>query len=332
MLMDDFRRNAKGFLFIGDPHAASHKIGRRKDDYTSSVLGKLEAAAFVCEAESLIPVILGDLLHTNDDSEIKFLNRLFRVLKQFPTVPLVLEGNHDRGQLTCLSDQDVLQLLSQTGTVEMTGHGLVGEFLFEGALKPVRLWAVPHGKEIPDALPPFDGQTVMVTHHDLAFGSTYPGAIELKAVKGCDMVVNGHMHDTKKSVHHGDTWWHNPGNIEPLSIDLAGHIPRVWKWAPGQDVSALEGIDLPHAADIFDLAGLLVKASEADEAVRDLPEAESQFVKLLMDHAESEAGKTEDRSVLMDDLHAVLEAQNAPDAVRKLILAVTSSAALPDAA
>lgn len=329
MRTDDFRSNARGFLFIGDPHVASHKIGRRKDDYTQSVLSKLEAAAFVCEEENLIPVILGDLMHTNDDSEIKLLNRLTRVLQQFPTTPLVLEGNHDRGQLTQLSDQDVLQLLSLTGTIELTGRGLVGVFHFKEAQKPTRLWACPHGTELPSALPDFDGDTVMVTHHDLAFGSSYPGATELKPIEGCAMVVNGHMHDTKKPVLQGETWWHNPGNIEPLSIDLADHVPRVWKWVPGQDFSVLEGVDLPHGSDIFDLAGLLVKASDADEAVSSLPDAESQFVKLLLDHNESEAAKTSDASVLLDDLQTVLEAQNASDAVRKLVMALSTSVAQP---
>jgi hypothetical protein len=314
-----------GLLFIGDPHVCSTSIGRRKDDYTKSVLGKLTAAAVLCHEKHLIPVITGDLMHRNDDSAIRMLNGLMRVLKSFPVPPIVLEGNHDR-ELTELSDSDVLMLLAQTGVVRLTGTGLVEVFDFEGAAEEVRLWACPYGAAIPGSLPAFKGKTVLLTHHDMAFGSAYPGAAPLSRVEHCDMVVNGHMHDTKKSVLVGDTWWHNPGNIEPLSVDLVAHIPRAWEWRPGQDTGALLGHELPHRTDVFDMAGLVVLASDAEDSVKSLPAVESSFAAMLDEQSTTEAARTADKSVLVEDLAAVLDAQNASDPIRKLMFALAAGA------
>lgn len=315
-----------GFLFIGDPHVCSTRIGRRKDDYTSSVLDKLDQAAALCAELRLLPIITGDLLHRNDDSEIRMLNRFTRTLKRFPVPPIVLEGNHDRGR-TKLSDDDVLQLLAENGLVRLTGEGEVEVFDLAGSVKPTRLWACPYGAEIPTSLPSFDGATVMLTHHDMAFGSAYPGAAPLTSVTNCDMVVNGHMHDTKESVYVGATWWHNPGNIEPLSVDLASHVPSVWSWVPGQSVSSLTQHALQYEVDVFDLGGLEVPASAPDLAVATLPAMESSFARMLVEQSTNEAGKTEDMAVLMEDLQQVLSAQNASDAVRKLMMSLTATAA-----
>lgn len=306
-----------GFLFIGDPHLSSTRIGRRKDDYAASVLGKLERCAEICRERNLIPLCLGDFFHRNHDSEIRMLNRLARTLKKFPVPVISLWGNHDMGQ-SAPSDEDVLTLLSETGLVVLTGAGEVGVFTLGGV--PVRLWACPYGEAIPKALPDTDGSTVMLTHHDLAFGGSYPGALPLHDVQNCDMVVNGHMHDTKPSLQVGRTHWHNPGNIEPLSVDLAGHIPRAWEWSPQQGVAALSGIDLPHVQDVFDMAGLQVAAASEAAVLETLPTQESSFAKLLSAQAENEAARTDDGAVLREDLETVFGTQNASESVRRLLL------------
>lgn len=317
----------RGFLFLGDPHVCSTKVGRRKDDYLSSVLTKLEAAADLCRERQLLPIITGDLMHRNDDSNVRMLNRLTRALKKFPVAPVVLEGNHDR-EMTELSDSDVLMLLAQTEVIRLTGTGLMDVYEFEGASKAVRVWACPYGADLPNRLPDFDGLTVLLTHHDMAFGSAYPGAQPLKPIDNCSFVVNGHMHDTKKSVQQGDTWWHNPGNLEPLSVDLANHVPQAWEWTPDMDTSALMGHPLPHGTDLFDLAGLEVAPSKASDAVAELPAVESSFAAMLAEDNHTDAAKTEDRSVLIEDLTSVLEAQNASEEIRRLMLALAADTSL----
>lgn len=320
----------RGFLFVGDPHVSSGRIGRRKDDYTASVLEKLERSAEICHERQLVPVCLGDLFHRNGDSEIRMLNRLTRVLKKFPVPMLTLVGNHDMGQTT-LGDEDVLTLLGETGVVTLVSTGLVGLFLFEEADEPVRLWACAHGAPIPHELPPTAGTSILVTHHDLAFGGSYPGAAPLQSIAHCDMVVNGHMHDTKPTAVHGGTHWHNPGNIEPLSVDMAGHIPKVWEWLPSQGPGQLLGIALPHAAEVFDMAGLQVAAASEADVSASLPTQESSFARLLTAQSQTEAARTDDGAVLLEDLETVFGTQNASESVRRLLLGLASTVTTPTA-
>lgn len=316
-----FLASARGFLLIGDPHVCSSRPGRRKDDYLASVLAKLRECAALCTLHNLVPVVLGDLLHRNDDNSLKMLNRLTRVLKLFPVPPIVLEGNHDKEQ-TELTEADALALLALNGVVHVaTTSGVIGVFNFGG--KMVRLWGCPYGQVIPSDLGEFDGQTVMISHHDMAFGSAYPGATELSEVLHCTMVVNGHMHDTKKPVLVGGTWWTNPGNIEPLSVDLADHVPCAWEWAPGMAAGALNPHQLQHGVDLFDMGGLQVVAATGDEAVVSMEAAASKFAAMLSE-ASVDAEKTDDASVMLQDLDAVLAASGVSDATQKLMQAVAA--------
>jgi len=315
---DDLR----GLLFIGDPHVSSKKIGRRKDDYLASVLGKLQACAEICNEHHLVPVILGDLFHRNDDSNLVMLNRLTRVLQSFETVPLVLEGNHDKEQ-TEASDSDALTLFAQTGVVRVLSQsGQSQVFNFQGTA--VRLLAFPYGSSFPRMVGHFEGTTWAISHHDLAFGSAYPGSSALQEIAGCDAVVNGHMHDTKKSVQMGATWWHNPGNIEPLSVDLAGHVPMAWKWVPGQPVDRLEGLALPHGTDLFDLTGLQVQAAEGAEIVEAYAPAASEFAQLLSTQSALDASRTDDATILLEDLNEVLEIAGVSESSKQLMQALAA--------
>lgn len=309
--------NFEGLLYIGDPHASSQRIGRRKDDYTASCLGKLSEAAKISREQKLYPVILGDLLHRNGDNKMTFLNALVRVLKEFACVPLVLGGNHDKGQ-TELSDEDALTLLRITGVVDVLDDPADVRFL-SLAGHSVRLIGIPYGAAIPASVGDFEGTTFAITHHDLAFGSAYPGSQPLFEMQGCDAVVNGHMHDSKSSVQMGQTWWHNPGNIEPLSVDLMHHIPRVWSWRPGQPTSELKPHVLPHELDVFDLTGLHVQAAGSDESVAEMAPLASEFATLLSSENAMDAGKTDDASILFEDLTAVLEVANVSDAAKSFM-------------
>lgn len=320
--LTDVLFDPQGFLFIGDPHVSSKKVGRRKDDYLTSVLDKLESCASLCREHQLVPVILGDLFHRNDDSHLGMLNRLTRVLKAFPLSPLVLEGNHDKEQ-TEASDADALTLLAQMGVVQVLSRaGDALSFSFSG--HAVRLLTYPYGASLPRLVESFDGVTFAITHHDLAFGSTYPGSIPLQEIAGCDAVINGHMHDTKQPVQVGSTWWHNPGNIEPLSVDLARHVPRAWKWVPGQPVDALEGLALPHGSDLFDLTGLQVQAAEGAEIVEAFAPAASEFAQLLSSQTAMDAGRTDDATILLEDLNDVLEISGVSELSKQLMQALAA--------
>lgn len=315
--------NFKGLLFIGDPHVCSKRVGRRKDNYLDSVLGKLDFCAQYCCEHQLYPIVLGDLFHRNDDNNLVMLNRLIQILKKFPIPPVVLEGNHDK-EMTTLTERDSLSLLALTGVVRVINDpGLIDSISIDGVT--LNLHGAPYGSPLPEKLDAADDWAinVLVSHHDLAFGSSYPGALPLKEIKGALMVVNGHMHDTKKSVQIGETLWHNPGNIEPLSVDLAHHVPKVWHWAPGQG-NQLEGVLLPHGADLFDLTGIAIEAHDNPaEAVRAIIE-ESQFAKELSLDAADDAARTDDLSILEEDLSAVVAASAVSEATALLLTGLFS--------
>lgn len=313
-----------GLLFIGDPHVSSRRVSRRKDDYLSSVLNKLEACAQLCRERRLQAVITGDLFHRSNDNDLPMLNRLVAVLQMFPSKPIVVEGNHDKGQ-SSLGAADALHLLAVTGVVEVAATpGLFCEFNLEGVR--VLLHAYPHGCDIPHevSLPGQGAQqrylAVAVTHHDLAFGSAYPGALALKEVPGLAMVVNGHMHATKPPVQVGETWWHNPGNIEPLSVDLRDHVPCAWEWAPSLGVSSLRPHELPHDKDVFDLTGLRVEAGDAGVAVSALAQ-KSLFAEIMQEQTSSalQAERTDEAAILREDLEFVLEAAGVSQAAQALL-------------
>lgn len=316
----------RGILFIGDPHVYSARPGRRKDDYLSSVLDKLTKASEVCWERSLLPVILGDLFHRAKENHLPTLARLFEVLGHFPLQPLVLGGNHDKtGSL--LQDADALALFAQTGVIEVLDGPCRAWRTIETAEGPIQLWGAPYGAEIPDVIESEgDGPVVLVTHHDLAFQGAYPGAQLLKEIRGCGMVVNGHMHFTTPSVKKGGTWWHNPGNIEPISVDCREHKPAVWAWEAGASCEALERIDLPHNPDCFDLTGISVEAADAASAVAALPE--SQFAELLsQDEWLGAAAVENDGEAFLEDLTAGLEEIEAPEPVRAILMTLASGAA-----
>lgn len=305
----------KGFLFIGDPHCSSKRVGRRQDDFASSVLAKLEACAFYCAENGLQALITGDLFHRSDENSLTLLNRLIRVLRKFPTKPITLDGNHDKAT-TVLEDTDALKLLQNADAIKVASEpGLFETFDIEGSL--VGLYVCPNGYELPDALIGDAPTKVLMTHHDMAFASSYPKSIPLKEISGCNMAVNGHMHDTKPSVKVGGTWWHNPGNIEPLSVDLRNHVPCAWSWAPSQGVADLVPYKLPHAEDVFNLTGLQVEAASPEEAVANALELEKaaqtsvagtigQFASLLESDSSLDADRTDLAAILNEDIAELL--------------------------
>ena len=320
------RTKTGGFLFIGDPHISSRRVGRRQDDYLSSVLEKLTACAQICELYELTPVILGDLFHRNDDNSLSMLNRLIGVMRLFPVTPIVLEGNHDK-ERSILSDNDALMLLHQTGVVRVAiSSGLFDTFLIDDV--PVNLLMAPYGTELPNSAPHgVEGFNVLITHHDMAFGSSYPGSQPLKAIRGVPMVVNGHMHDTKDMEIEGETHWHNPGNIEPLSVDLADHVPCAWQWSPALGPGKLEPHRLPHGTNLFDLTGIKIEAAEDAEASVVKVLENSEFAELLSSDNSMDASRTDDASVLGEDLEEVLSLSTVTAATQMLLRSLAKSVA-----
>lgn len=313
-----------GILWIGDPHGSSRAPGRRIDDYAFSVLGKMAEAARISHAHNLQPVILGDLFHRSGENDLKFICAFMDCIRGFKYVPLVLEGNHGKAELrtTAADAEHLLDLARAIRLMRLRGaeplgetdlpvffeesvgaqqeHVLPVEVAFDNGTRAL-LIPLPHGIRIPETVEAYLSSTavdekttvIAVTHHDLAFKGAHPGAKPLTEIRGVHMLVNGHLHNTMPSRKLGEMVAHNPGNIEPLSVDLIDHKPCVWVWRGGDPSLDLTPFELAHKREVFSLQGRMVTAATAAEAAEAVQDAtKGKFAQLLVQ------AKAEQTSVL----------------------------------
>ena len=341
---------AAGILLVGDPHLASRRPGRRRDaDFVATSVGKLRAAIEIANARRLVPVILGDIVDLGDANEMRLLVGMTRTLRSAWTVPFYNRGNHTltierRSIHQVETDRHTISLLTEAGTLRaMTGDGSP-DLLVRTADGDVAVGAVAYGRAIParaDASWAFAGEAmkVLVTHHDLSFpGRPIPGSAPLKRIAGIDLVVNGHVHDRRPPVLSGKTWWFNPGNILRLSIDLEGHVPTVYALGPGEAVAGrdealpygLSGHAIAHDPDAFDHTGMLVEPAGPGQATIEATpsEAGSAFVSILQ--SEVSAPRTEDGSVLDEEIGRICEEREVPDDVRSIVAELAHEARDPN--
>ena len=311
-----------GVLVIGDPHVGSRRPGRRKDAvWPQAVLGKLERCVTIANERQLAVVILGDLFDRPVETDEALKNQLIRVLKGFRHRPIVNVGNHDI-QHTMLTDSDSLALLGLCDVVDVIATSApVTEFQI--GTRRIGIGMTPYGQTIPtDARGSFAGVDLHAwfTHHDIAFDGGYPGAVPPFAVEGCDVLINGHIHKTQKSVLAGRTRWMNPGNITRQSVDLVDHVPRAWIL---DGSGALEPQALPFENNVFDLTGRVVEAADGSDVAR---EVESAFVTLLQAESSTELKRSGDGSIVRDEIEAKFAADDTSDAVRAIVRSLLGEA------
>lgn len=317
---------AKGILFIGDPHISSNRPGRRKDaSWPAPILAKLERCVEVANERELVPVFAGDIFDEPIERNEALKTRIARLMKRFWMLPITNVGNHDISG-SRLSDADSLAYLAVCDGIDAVAvSGAVCVIDVDG--RKVGLGMTPYGQEIPRSVEgAFDGiakgvdSVIWVTHHDIAFQENYPGAVKPFPIVGCDVVLNGHVHNLKTAERVGKTTWRNLGNINRKSADLIDQEPQAWAIAWD---GAATGIALPHDKDVFDMTGRLVQAASAPAVVK---VEESVFVTLL--HAESagQMAQSADGSVLMEEIDAKCERDKTSPAVRAIVLALLREA------
>lgn len=308
-----------GFLFIGDLHLASGKVGRRIDDYASAVLNKMSQAARICKEQNLYPVFLGDLFHRPRENSIELLARVMSGMREFRVAPPVLAGSHDRTE-SWFTDKDAAKLLASAGVLTLVDKpGKVLTLDIKG--EKVNLWATPAGCRIPDSIPVEPNtRNIMITHADFDFNGMYPDAQELKEIEGCDMLVNGHMHTPAPMVLKGRMACHNPGSVSRPSIDLKKHQPVVSVWTPAHGIS-LTAESLKVAEHVFDLTGKEVFAAAPGELKAALPKGLrlSSFASKLRSTDALEAGRTDDGSVLLEELDAYFDMFEKPGVLKNYL-------------
>lgn len=310
----------KGILFIGDMHLSSGRVGRRLDDYAEAGLAKLKQAAQICRDEKLFPVSLGDLFHKAKENDLPLLSKTMSVLREFPTVPLMVAGSHDKTE-SWFTEKDAAKLLQDAGVLTLLDTpGLALSLDIDGRI--VTLWATPAGSLLPARVkaPTPDSFNIMVTHHDFDFKGMYPGAHELKEIEGCSLLVNGHMHTPVPPVFRGQTHCHNPGSSMRVSVDQKNQQPAVSVWTPTHGVN-LERRHLKHQAHVFDLTGKEAYPASEQELKSALPSAPrlSSFAAKLRGDTNLAAGRTDDGAVLIEEIDKYFRLFEKPAVLKKYI-------------
>lgn len=336
----------KGLMFIGDPHVWSHRPGRRRDEsYLDTIIKKILAAAKISNETQTWPLILGDLFDKPHDHDPRMLIPLSKALQAFDRKPMTLVGNHDKNE-TRLTAKNALRLLEVTNQIEVLDEpGFWGKINLEdekGNTHAVVIGGTPYGCQLVNQLDQLariedsssekirtetGAETVVwLTHDDLAFDGAYPNSQPLIEIEGVDILVNGHMHGTKKPVAVGQTSYYNPGNISRMSVDMADHVPQVWTWTPfenpgmpsnqGLRVPELKGHPLPHqrGQDIFDFEGRHAQANGIDETPS--PEL-SAFVALIKQDAVVE--RTDEALLVQGALAQIWETQKTPEGAQIIL-------------
>lgn len=320
-----------GLLFIGDPHLWSKGPGKRldRDIFASVVLNKMQQIVDIAIKHNLYPIILGDLFHTHHENDIDMLTKLARILKKLKEPCATIEGNHEKSQ-TKLSDCVAVSLLREAGVLyTLEKSEIWAKFTFNDG-KECYVGSTPYGDKIPTEvnLPKNeknpDTPIIWLTHHDLDFGDSYPGVIPVKEIKGVNMLVNGHIHKTKKHMKVGKMMAHNPGNITRLSTDCKDHVPSVWQWKPEQNFE-LEPIVLVFEKHVFDLIGKQIKATESPTMVTEeiTPQQSSKFVEKMHEHMkERDPLKTDDGVYVKENIKALAKAMNLDNEFMKDIISI----------
>lgn len=299
-----------GFLFFNDTHIASSRPDRRKDDYTQATLAKLDFIISEANARRLVPMCTGDLLDVARERDDSIKTRIQRILaKCWTRAGIINPGNHDM-EGGRLSDKDSLAIIGTSGLIRVPrDSGAVDTFIIHsetGNSYRMGVGATPYGQTIPDDVSGMFaadvGGVVWMTHHDLAIGGTYPGAIPLKEIKGCLAVFNGHMHDAKPAEQCGETWWMNFGSVARTSVSAINHVPMAWVFRPDME---MEPIGIPHTKNVFNLTGRLIRAAGLDDAdilpADELDERKSVFVSLLMGTG-VDSGRTDSAVFIKEEL------------------------------
>lgn len=308
---------ANGLLFVGDPHQSSKKPGSRTDEnFSQTIASKLHQARQIAKDNKLIFVCLGDLFDKDNDTDAAMLSStILSLRKEVQDLDAyTIIGNHEKRMVDFSYDTSLGIILSTGHLKEIKNNEI--SFIVESTLNGEPFYTAVGGTyydqiipdDIRDIVPPGVHEVVWVTHHDLTFdGKQYPNTIEPKEILGCHMVVNGHIHSERKPKKVGDTIYYNPGNITRRSIDTHDHIPRVWKYTPGN--SMLSPIQLEYKKDVFDWTGRRVHASNKLET-------ENSFVSLMINEIDNNSN---DADKFLKRMQDHLESIKADDFVKNYL-------------
>ncbi len=226
---------ANGLLFMADPHFAATPPGQRLEGYTGQILDKVAAGLAHCRAETLVPVILGDLFHwprENPNSLLVALIELFRPCAG-SLRPWVLVGNHDKYQARYTPDVS-LAVLEAAGVVTVVSE-CGPQFRLRAPGGRALVGGSPDFTPIPDAFSGEPGETVIwITHHNIGFPDYQDKPIRIRPIPGVDWVLNGHIHRPQPQQLAGTTRWVNAGGLTRMQFTHGNRErqPAALIWTP----------------------------------------------------------------------------------------------------
>ncbi len=288
-------------LIFGDLHIADKPPGGRVDDYTQTMLGKLEQIAHLASNYGVKYTIgLGDIFHVKQPNRVShaLTQALISGFNDFPSIPLIVPGNHDLGPdgLDSLTRQP-LGTLVRASAVKLlltikdsrTGVWLVP--------RPYNAAAEGVHNDQPD--PSYYSLTVnelaeihknpSVPVIGLAHGSIVgPGDSRPYPYVNIDKIPNlnqydaffaGHLHECLGVTQVGKTTFANPGSIGRTRRDMASYARTVEVLIVTVDSDGLkvEEVPLPGVAPALEVFG----AREVEEGVELQDDEIAKFVEML---------------------------------------------------
>ncbi len=236
---------ARGILFIGDPHLASRVPGFRRDDYARAVLAKLRWSLDYARNNHLVPAILGDIFHYPRDNANWLLGELIGLLAGRDV--LTIFGNHDYNDSTLGPDDsfaviDAANVWRRVDLVPWRGT-IAGRAVVVGGTS--------HGDPLPKSFdrPAPNAVVLWMTHHDIRVpGYEEAARINPKHIPGVDLVINGHIHRNLDDVDASGTIFKTPGNIARVNRSDASeaHVPSVLQVLITPDAINTQRIPVPH--------------------------------------------------------------------------------------
>jgi hypothetical protein len=309
------RLSANGVLMVGDPEIGSRRPGRRRDsDWPNAILRKIDHIVDVANERRLLVVFEGDFFEVSKEPSEALKTRVTRILKRLWTPPLSNVGNHDM-ENTRLGDGDSLAFLAVSDTLHAVAEsGPVMEVEISG--KVVGIGMTPYGQEIPRDVTgtfPDADRVLWVTHHDIALGDSYPGAVKPFEIVGCHEAANAYRKPEKV----GCTLWYNFGTINRATYDEVGHVPRAWIVGTGKRP---EVVELPHEHDVIELTGKLVEAAGVQAVAKSVTQVmDSVFVSMLKAETTGEMEQSGDGSVIAEEMEAMFAERDVADDVRAIL-------------
>lgn len=307
-------------LVFGDLHLADKAPAGRVDDYSQTILKKLESISLLCRDYQVQYALgTGDVFHVKQPNRVShsLVQQAISTFKAFPCEVLIVPGNHDLGPsgIESLPNQP-LGVLEKAGAITILLHA---QHFPDFWLIPRPYNALAEGAYSDEVDPSYYSLTE-AEYHDvqqidssvigLAHGSIvapgdsrpYPH-IQVDQIPGIskyDLFLDGHLHENLGVVPVGDkTLFANPGSIARVSRNLPSYTRTVGVLVvniTSEGKMSIEEVPLPGVKPALEIFGARLEESPA----LDYSAKIASFVEALGEDIRAEKVSWEERLAVLD--------------------------------